>query len=335
MKNRKLGSFDVSAIGLGCMSMSHGYGAPDDSMSANVLHRALDLGYTLLDTAVLYGFGANETLIGNVLKDRRDEYMLTSKCGIYKDEEGKRKIDSSPTMIKKSCEDSLRRLQTDVIDLYYLHRVDINIPMEDSLGAMSDLVEEGKIKSVGMSEVSAETLRKANSQVPIAAVQSEYSLWTRNAEIAVLQTCKELGVSFVAFSPLARSFLTGKLRDMSGLQDKDLRHNMPRFQGENFQKNLLLLDEYSVLADEVGCTMGQLALAWILAQGDYIIPIPGTKHLGFLEENFAAMDVELTDEQVKRAGQIINQDTVTGPRYVMKTQLEVDMEKFPGELENS
>lgn len=328
MQTRKLGPFEISAIGLGCMSMSHGYGTPNDEMSAKVLHRALDLGYSMLDTAILYGYGSNETLIGHTLNKRRSEYTLTSKCGIFRNEEGKRTINSRPETIKRSCEDSLRRLQTDVIDLYYLHRIDKQVPMDESIGAMADLVTEGKVQTIGMSEVSADTLRRAHAIYPITAVQTEYSLWTRNAEIAVIDTCKELGVAFVAFSPLARAFLTGKLRDMSLLEEKDLRHNMPRFQGENFKKNLELLGEYAAIAEEVGCYMGQLALAWILAQSEHIIPIPGTKHLDFLEENIGAMDVKLNDDVLQRLDALINQSTINGARYVQATQDEIDTEQF-------
>ena len=328
MRTRNLGPFEVSAIGLGCMSMSHAYGKPDDEESAQVLHRALDLGYSMLDSAALYGFGKNEILIGKTLKERRNEFTLASKCGVFKNAEGRREINGSPEVLKRTCEDSLLRLQTDVIDLYYLHRHDPQVPIEESVGAMGDLVREGKVRSIGLSEVSAATLRKAHAEHPITALQTEYSLWTRNAELQVIHTCRELGTAFVAFSPLARGFLTGKLRDTARLEESDLRLTMPRFRAENFARNLLLLDEFSRIAVEVGCTMAQLALAWILAQGDHIIPIPGTRHLEFVEENAGAVDVVLDTTTVARLDQLINQDTVSGPRYNEATQKEIDTEEF-------
>ena len=328
MRTRNLGPFEVSAIGLGCMSMSHAYGKPDDEESAQVLHRALDLGYSMLDSAALYGFGKNEILIGKTLKERRNEFTLASKCGVFKNAEGRREINGSPEVLKRTCEDSLLRLQTDVIDIYYLHRHDPQVPIEESVGAMGDLVREGKVRSIGLSEVSAATLRKAHAEHPITAVQTEYSLWTRNAELQVIHACRELGTAFVAFSPLARGFLTGKLRDTARLEESDLRLTMPRFRAENFARNLLLLDEFSRIAVEVGCTMAQLALAWILAQGEHIIPIPGTRHMEFVEENAGAVDVMLDTATVARLDQLINQDTVSGPRYNEATQKEIDTEEF-------
>ncbi len=329
MKTRKVGPFEVNAIGLGCMSMSHAYGTPDIAKAELALHRALDIGYNFLDTAALYGFGKNEELLGRVLNKRRDEYVLASKCGMFKDDDGKRLIDGRPETIKQLCEDALLRLNTDVIDLYYLHRLDRNVPVEDSIGAMADLVNEGKIKALGMSEVSADTLRKAHAVHPIAALQTEYSLWSRNAEIAVLDACKELGIAFVPFSPLARAFLTGALTDpVTQLEGGDIRHHMPRFNQENYPKNLILLEEYKQIANANNCTMAQLALAWLLAQGDHIIPIPGTRHRAFVEENFGAMDVELSGETVARLDALINQNTVSGPRYNEATQTEIDTEQF-------
>lgn len=329
MKTRKIGPFEVNAIGLGCMSMSHAYGSPDEKEAEKCLHRALDIGYNFLDTAALYGFGKNEELIGRVLKDRRGEYVLASKCGMFKGPDGKRQINGRPEVIKKTCEDALERLQTDVIDLYYLHRWDREVPVEESIGAMSDLVQEGKVRSLGISEVSAKTMLKANAVHPLAAIQTEYSLWSRNAEIAVLDACKRSGIKFVAFSPLARGFLTGKLTDPdSQLEQGDLRRNMPRFNKEHYPRNLLLLERYREIADDVGCTMAQLALAWLLAQGDHIIPIPGTKHAAYAEENFGAMDVELSLQQISKLDQLINQETVSGPRYPEGTQAEIDTEQF-------
>lgn len=334
MKTRKVGPFEVSAIGLGCMTMSHAYGTPDVAEAEVTLHRALDIGYNFLDTAALYGFGKNEELLGRVLKDRRDEYVLASKCGMFKDDQGKRLIDGRPEAIKQLCDDALKRLNTDSIDLYYLHRWDYNVPVEDSIGAMSELVQAGKVKSLGICEVSADTLRKAHAVHPMAALQTEYSLWSRDAEIAVLDTCKELGIAFVPFSPLARSYLTGKLTDpATQLEAGDIRHHMPRFNEENYPKNLQLLEEYGSIAEQNNCTMAQLALAWLLAKGDHIIPIPGTWHSAFVAENFGALDVDLTDETVARLDALINQDTVSGPRYNTATQEEIDTEQFQGASE--
>ncbi|MDC0598333.1 aldo/keto reductase [Gammaproteobacteria bacterium] len=329
MKTRKIGPFEVNAIGLGCMSMSHAYGTPDVAEAEVALHKALDIGYNFLDTAALYGFGKNEELLGRVLKDRRTEYVLASKCGIFKNEEGKRVIDGRPETIKKTCEGALQRLNTEVIDLYYLHRWDKKVPIEDSVGAMADLVQEGKVQTLGLSEVSADTLRKAHAVHPITALQTEYSLWSRNAEIAVLDTCKELGTAFVAFSPLARAFLTGKLTDpATQLEDGDIRNHMPRFNAEHYPKNLELLAEYKTIADENSCSMAQLAIAWLLAKDDNIIPIPGTRHTAYVEENFGAMDVDLNADTMARLDALINQDTVSGPRYNAPTQEEINTEQF-------
>ncbi|HEX5281326.1 MAG TPA: aldo/keto reductase [Micropepsaceae bacterium] len=323
MQTRKLGRFDVSAIGLGCMSLSHAYGTPPEpAAAADVLLKALDHGYNFFDTASLYGLGANETLLGNTLKRRRGEFVLASKCGMLRP----REPDSRPEVLKQTCDDSLRRLQTDVIDLYYLHRWDKRVPLEDCIGALADLVKQGKIRTIGLSEVSAVTLRKAHAVHPVAAVQSEYSLWTRNPEIAVLDACRDLGTTFVAFSPLARGFLTGDLRDMSGLPPRDIRHAMPRFQGENFTRNLRLLDGFLALARENDCSMGQLALAWLLAKAPHIVPIPGTTRLDHLAENAAAADVRLIPGAIGRMEALINTKTVSGPRYNATTLPEIDTE---------
>ena len=245
MQTRKLGPFDVSAIGLGCMVLSHAYGSPPDpKMAGEILLKSLDLGYTHFDTATLYGFGANETLLGSVLKHRRKDYMLASKCGMFRGASGGKQIDGHPAVLKQNLEDSLKRLQTDVIDLYYLHRRDKSVPIEDSIGAMADMVGQGKVRAIGLSEASAATLRKAHAAHPIAAMQSEYSLWTRNPEIAVLDACRDLGVAFVAFSPLARGFLTGDLRDPARLPPKDIRLAMPRFQAAHYPAILNLLDGF-------------------------------------------------------------------------------------------
>ena len=328
MQMRKLGPYEVSAIGLGCMGMSHAYGPSDNLASACVLHRALDLGCNLLDTAALYGFGANESLLGATLRRRRHEFILASKCGMFRNAAGEREIDGRPETLVRTCEESLRRLQTDVIDLYYLHRVDPRVPLEDSIGALAGLVHEGKVRSIGLSEVSADTLRRAHAIHPITAVQSEYSLWTRNAEIRVLAACRELGVAFVAFSPLGRAFLAGALRDPAQLNEKDIRCNMPRFQPPHFARNLTLLDEFGRIAHEHGCTMAQLALAWLLAQGPHIIPIPGTRQSVHLEENLAAAGLTLAADALRLADTLINAQTVSGPRYNAAQQREIGTEEF-------
>ena len=329
MQKRKLGLFSVSAIGLGCMNLSHAYGTPPDPRdAAKLLHRALELGYTHVDTAALYGFGANEMLIGETIGHRRREFTLASKGGMFKNAEGKREINRQPETLKRHCEASLRRLRTDVIDLYYLHRWDKRVPIEDSMGALAGLVREGKVLSAGLSEVSAATLRKAHAVHPVAAVQTEYSLWTRNPEIAVLEACREIGAAFVAFSPVARGYLTGTLRDVSAFAPGDIRRPMPRFAPDNYAANLALLDEFSAVARERGCTMAQLALAWLLAKGDDIVPIPGTTSLDHLAENAGGADVTLDAETVARLDRLINQHTVQGARYPAAVQVEIDTEEF-------
>jgi hypothetical protein len=328
MQTRKLGSAGISEIGFGCMSLSHAYGdRPDRATAEAVLNGALDNGYTHLDTASLYGLGANETLIGEVLKDRRGEFHLASKCGLWI-VDGKRHIDGRPAALRKTLEDSLRRLQTEHIDLYYLHRLDPDVPLAETVGAMADFQREGKIGGYGLSEVSAVTLRAAHAVHPVTAVQTEYSLWTRNPEIAVLDACAELGAAFVAFSPLARGYLTGRLNDTSVFDAKDIRRHMPRFDDANYPKNLDLLPAYKAIADEAGCTMGQLALAWLLAQGDHIIPIPGTGKLDHMIENARAAEVRPDPETVRRAGAVINHNTVSGPRYNAANQADVGTEEF-------
>lgn len=334
MKKRKLGDSAVSAIGFGCMNLSHGYGdklTPDQS--ERVLLDALDAGYTLFDTATLYGFGANETLIGRYLKAHRQRYVLTSKCvlmGVDLQGDGKlvRVIDGRPETIRACCEASLRRLQTDVIDLYYLHRLDPKVPIEESVGAMSDLVQKGHIRAIGLSEMSAATLRRAHAVHPITAMQSEYSLWTRNPEIAVLDACRALGVTFVAFSPVARGFLCGVPLEPSRFAPSDLRANMPRFQGDNFVANRSLLPAYHALASEVGCTPAQLALAWLLAQGEFIVPIPGSTKPDHVRENAAADQVQLSADVLARLNAMINQHTVRGPRYNEAASKDSDTENF-------
>ncbi|MCP8687058.1 aldo/keto reductase [Marinobacterium sedimentorum] len=329
MQRRTLGPFDVSAIGFGCMSLSHGYGpGPDEDSATRLLNQALDAGHTLLDTAALYGFGQNESLLGEAVMHRRDEFVLTSKCGIFRNEAGKREINGRPEVLRKTCEDSLRRLNTDTIDLYYLHRWDKQVPIEESVGALGDLVRAGKVRALGLSEVSAKTLHRAHAEHPISAVQSEYSLWTREPEIAVLQACKDIGAAFVAFSPLARGFLTGQLTDPQQLADSDLRRSMPRFSEQNYPANLALLHEYQRIARQTECSMAQLALAWLLARSDHIIPIPGTSNAGHLIENSQSAEVVLSQESMDRLEELINQHRVRGARYNDATLLEVDTETF-------
>ena len=327
---RKLGPFAVPPIGLGCMSLSHAYGSPPDAeTAAKILHGALDMGCTFLDTAALYGFGANETLIGNVLKAWRGEYVLASKCGISRNAAGQREINGRPEEIRKTCDESLSRLQTEVIDLYYLHRWDKRVPIEESVGALADLVRAGKIRTIGLSEVSAATLRKAHAVHPVTALQSEYSLWTRNPEIATLATCKELGTTFVAFSPVGRGFLAGGLRDASMLGERDIRRAMPRFQGDNFAANLKLLDDLAAVARENDCTLAQLALAWVLSRGEHVVAIPGTTSLDHLKEDWAARDLALGAETLARLDTLINTNTVRGRRYNAATEAEIDTESEP------
>jgi aryl-alcohol dehydrogenase-like predicted oxidoreductase len=328
LPQRRIGEFHVSAIGLGCMNLSHAYGLPPAPPEAKaLLLDALNSGVNFFDTAALYGFGANETLVGEVLSPHRKQIVLASKCGMH-GIDGKRVIDGRPATIKRSCEDSLKRLRTDAVDILYLHRWDKQVPIADSVGAMADLVREGKARSLGLSEVSATTLRKAHSVHPIAALQTEYSLWTRNPEIAVLQACRELGVAFVAFSPLARGFLPGSLRDVSAFEAKDIRRSMPRFEPENYAANLKLVDALQALANEAGCTPAQLALAWLLAKGDDIIPIPGTTSRAHLREDIGAADVVLSADLMARLDALINQSTVRGPRYNATMQPEIDTEEF-------
>ncbi|MDP3824527.1 MAG: aldo/keto reductase [Burkholderiales bacterium] len=333
MQQRQIGPFQVSALGLGCMNFSHAYGAPPPAeQSERVLLAALDAGVTLFDTAALYGFGANETLVGKVLKPHRRNVTLCSKggmAGVMGDDGAMRRvIDGRPEAIRRNCEDSLRRLQTEVIDLYYLHRWDKQVSIEDSVGAMSDLVRAGKVRALGLSEVSATTLRKAHAVHPISAVQTEYSLWTRNPEIAVLETCRELGATFVAFSPVARGFLCDALHDVSALDPKDIRKAMPRFFPENYAANLKLLPPYKALATEAGCTPAQLALAWLLHKAPHIVPIPGTTSADHLREDMGAADVRLHAAVLGRLEALINQETVAGNRYSDQSRREVDTEEF-------
>ena len=331
MKKRQIGIFSVQPIGLGCMNLDHAYGpSVSAEQGERVLLGALDAGYDFLDTATLYGGGKNEARLGEVLKKHRHRYTLASKCVmaiVPVDGKPTRVIDGRPETIKRQCEDSLRRLQTDVIDLYYLHRWDKKVPIEDSVGALSDMVRKGHIRAIGLSEVGAATLRKAHAVHPIAAVQSEYSLWTRDPEIAVLQACKELGVGFVAFSSVARKFFGG-LTEVNALDAKDIRRTMSRFQGENLQKNLALLPPMQAMADELGVSLAQLALAWVLAQGDHIVSIPGTTNPKHMRDNFAAQNIVLSAAQIEALNQMINRHNVSGARYDPQSQSEVDTECY-------
>jgi aryl-alcohol dehydrogenase-like predicted oxidoreductase len=329
MKQRRIGPLEVSAIGLGCMNLSHAYGVPPSPEDAEkVLLTALDLGVTLFDTAALYGFGANESLLGRVLAPHRSKIVLASKCGMT-GVNGVRVIDNRPETLRRTCEESLQRLRTDVIDLYYLHRFDRKVPIEESVGALADLVRAGKVRALGLSEVSAATLRRAHAVHPISALQSEYSLWSRNPEIAGLAACRELGTSLVAFSPIARGFLSGRLREVGTLDAKDIRRNMPRFQPAAFDANLSLLPAFAALADEADCTPAQLALAWLLAQDDRLVPIPGTTRAEHLAENLGAATVRLDAAMLARVDAAIDRHAVTGSRYNATTQAEIDSEEYP------
>ena len=333
MPSRQLGPFTVSAIGLGCMNICHAYGAPVSELQAErLLLAALDAGVSHFDTAALYGFGASETMVGKVLGPHRGKFTLASKCGmqgvdVAGDGKRVRVIDGRPETLKATCEAALKRLRTDVIDLYYLHRWDKQVPIEDSVGALADLVRVGKIRAIGLSEVSATTLRRAHAVHPIAALQTEYSLWTRNPEIAVLQACRELGVSFVAFSPVARGFLCGPL-DVNGFDAKDIRRTMPRFAPDNYAANLKLLAPFNEVAQTVGCSPSQLAIAWLLHQGDDILPIPGTTSVEHLKDDLGAANVRLSPEVLARLDALINPNTVAGDRYSDQANREVDTETY-------
>jgi len=322
---------NVNPVGLGCMNLSHAYGLPPSREQAQaVLLGALDAGYDFFDTATLYGFGANETLVGEVLAPHRSRFTLASKCGMGGEMvEGKltRVIDGSPAKIKAQCEASLKRLKTEVIDLYYLHRWDKRVPIEESVGALADLKRAGKIQSIGLSEVSATTLRKAYKEAPIAALQTEYSLWTRNPEIAVLSACQELDVTFVAFSPVARGFLGGYLTDVRTLDAKDIRRTMPRFSQENYPENLKLLADYLALAQSMDCTGAQLALAWMLNKHPRIVTIPGTTQVKHMQDNIAASRIQLGSETISALEAMFPADRVIGNRYNEQARSEVDTEE--------
>ncbi|HTJ53295.1 MAG TPA: aldo/keto reductase [Cyclobacteriaceae bacterium] len=319
MEIRNLGSqgLKASQLGLGCMGMSEFYGATNDEESIKVIHRAIDHGVTFLDTADIYGPFINEELVGKAIKGKRNQVTLATKFGIIRDPKNPaaRGISGKPDYIKSASEASLKRLQVDVIDLYYQHRVDPSTPIEETVGALSDLVKQGKIRGIGLSEASASTIRRAHKVHPITAVQSEYSLWSREPEEEVLATCKELGIAFVPYSPLGRGFLTGQIKKIEDFDETDYRRYSPRFQGENFQKNLDLVNKLEVLAQKKGCTTSQLALAWVIAQGDYLFPIPGTKRIKYLDENIGALNVKFTAQELKEIDTIAPKDVAAGTRY--------------------
>lgn len=318
MEKRTLGrtGLQVSAIGLGCMGMSEFYGPHNEAESIAVIHEAIDLGVTLLDTADIYGNGHNEELVGRALRGRRNQVVLATKFGNVRGKDGTfLGVNGKPEYVRSACEASLRRLAVDTIDLYYQHRVDPDTPIEDTVGAMADLIREGKVRFLGLSEAGPQTIRRAQAVHPITALQTEYSLWTRDPEDEILPVIRELGIGFVAYSPLGRGFLTGQIRRIEDLAPDDWRRNSPRFQGENFQRNLQLVAEIESIAREKKCTPSQLALAWVLAQGQDIVPIPGTKRMRYLEENAAAVHIRLSPEDLARIDRVFPRGAASGGRY--------------------
>ena len=327
---RTIGPFTVSAIGLGCMNLSHAYlPRPTPDQAERLLCHALDCGVDFFDTAALYGFGANEELLGRTIMDRRDACILASKC-VLGGQNGKRGIDGSPQAITTTLEDSLRRLNVDHIDLYYLHRLDPNVPIEESVGALARAVEAGKIGAIGLSEMSAATLRRAYAEHPIAAMQTEYSPWSRNAEVAVLDACGDLGVGFVAFSPVARGVLAGGVGPQ-GVDKEDVRYGMPRFHNPHLDHNLALAAQFRAIAQDAGCTMAQLSLAWVLSRRPYITAIPGTTSMPHLDENMATLSLDLADDIFAKVDALFTFGAVSGPRYNKAAQAQIDTEIWDGE----
>jgi aryl-alcohol dehydrogenase-like predicted oxidoreductase len=326
MPQRNLGSLVTSAIGLGCMGLSQGYGPADDADSVRVIHRALDLGVSMLDTAMSYGQGHNEQLIARALHGYADQVQIATKFGIVRDpgDPRKRGVNGRPEYVRAACDASLKRLGLEVIDLYYQHRVDPTVPIEETVGAMAELVKLGKVRALGLSEAAPETVRRANAVHPIAALQSEYSLWTRDPEDGALATCRALGIAFVAYSPLGRGFLTGAIRAVDDLDASDYRRHSPRFQGDNLPANLELVKRVEALAMRKGCTPAQLAIAWVLSRGEEVVPIPGTKRRQRLEENLAAVTVKLTRDDLAALDSAVPRDAVAGRRYPEEMQKLVD-----------
>jgi|SRR5918996_2545401 aryl-alcohol dehydrogenase-like predicted oxidoreductase len=315
MQTRQLGPLRVSAIGLGCMGMTPIYGQPDEGECIATVHRAVELGVTMIDTADMYGNGKNEALVGRALSGRRDRVVLATKFGNVRTPDGKPDVNGRPDYVPQACDASLKRLGVEVIDLYYLHRVDPKVPIEDTVGAMARLVEQGKVRHIGLSEAAASTLRRAHAVHPITALQTEYSLWTRDVEAEILPACRALGVGFVAYSPLGRGFLSGTITSTDTLADEDRRRDHPRFAQENIERNLALLEVLRAIATAQGCTPAQVALAWLLAQGEDVVPIPGTKRRTWLEENLRAPDVRLDDSDLAKLDEAFPPGITAGDRY--------------------
>jgi len=333
MNPRRIAHFTVASVGFGCMNLSHGYAAACGVQQAQaLLHAALDAGVTLFDTAALYGYGANEALIGPILKPHRQRIVLASKGGLTgmrgADGVARRTIDGHPQTLRRNCEDSLQRLGVETIDLYYLHRWDRRVPIEDSVGEMARLLQEGKVRALGLSEVGADTLRRAHAVHPIAALQSEYSLWSRNAELGVLQACRELGIAYVAFSPLARAFLTGTLHDPASLPPGDMRHAMPRFAPAAYARNLQLLVPMRAIAEQAGCSLAELAIAWLLHQGEHVIALPGTTSVAHLHENLRGADLALSAQCLAELDALFRPEAIAGVRYAPQAQSAIDTERF-------
>jgi len=340
MPTRRIAQFQVSSVALGCMNLSHGYGPACSAQQAkDVLHAALDAGVTLFDTAALYGYGANEALVGPLLKPHRSRIVLASKGGLtgQQDENGvwRRAIDGHPRALRRHCEDSLKRLGTDTIDLYYLHRRDQRVPIEESVGEMARLLQEGKVRALGLSEVGTGTLRRAHATHSIAALQSEYSLWSRNAELGTLQACRELGIAYVAFSPLGRAFLTGTLHAPENLPPGDMRRSMPRFAPPAWAQNRQLLAPMRSIAEKAGCTLAELAIAWLLHQGEHVIALPGTTSAAHMHENVRGASVALSAEVLAELDALFRPEAICGPRYAPEAQNSVDTERFAFEMQQT